>query len=57
MLYLHEDEVKGFVNKCAIALFLDYHDNIKFSEYIKEDEFAATIDGEDVIVGLLKNLR
>ena len=41
MFFINKDKISEFQNRCVIALFLDYHTDVSFCEYVEKNHFRG----------------
>lgn len=52
MFFIEKNDVQDFQYRCVIALFLDFHREIRFEEYLKSNQFRGIINeqSEDIFL-------
>lgn len=49
MFFIEKNNIVEFQNRCSIALFLDYHEDIYFEEYVEKNHFRGRQKNENLI--------
>ena len=49
MFFINKDNIIDFQNRCVIALFLDFHADVIFEEYVEKNHFKGRLLGDNQI--------
>ncbi|MBR5638060.1 MAG: DUF2971 domain-containing protein [Pseudobutyrivibrio sp.] len=47
MFFINKNNITDFQNRCLVALFLDYHNEIEFDEYVEKNHIKGFVKGKD----------
>jgi hypothetical protein len=48
MFFLKKEEVSDFQDRCVVAIFLKFHEQIKFVRYVEKNHFVGRTDNNDI---------